>query len=303
MEVEMKASSESPATTSGAKPAKTRGQLEFLASDDALGLYLREIRKNKVLTRKEERALFDRIRAGEKRALHELISSNLRFVVAVCRRYQNQGLAMTDLIGEGNLGLILAAQNFETTRTCRFITYAVWWIRQRILQALAEQGWSLTLSPGKAADGQKLAKTQRLLEQKLGRSASPGEIADAASMRESDVVRLQHIRQSPMSLNEPVAEEGFSLEEVLKDDHGESADQASLDGSMSDYLQDMLSGIREREREVLRLYFGLGDVPALTLDEIGERIGLTRERVRQIKDQAIRRLKHPVRRKAFEDLR
>jgi RNA polymerase primary sigma factor len=298
----MKVSPESP-TTSTAKSAVTRGPLEFLGNDDALGLYLREIRKNKVLSRKEERVLLGRIRSGEKRALHELISSNLRFVVAVCRRYQNQGLAMTDLIGEGNLGLILAAQNFETTRSCRFITYAVWWIRQRILQALAEQSWSLSLSPGKAADGQKMSKAQRLLEQKLGRSASPGELADAADMREIDVVRLQQIRQTPMSLNEPVSEEGLCLEEILKDENGEKADQASVDNSLSDYLQEMLLTIRDREREVLKLYFGLGDVPALTLDEIGERIGLTRERVRQIKDQALRRLKHPVRRKALEDFR
>jgi RNA polymerase primary sigma factor len=279
------------------------GQLEFLGSDDSLGLYLREIRRNKILSRKEERVLLTRIQNGEKKALHELISANLRFVVAVCRRYQNQGMPMIDLIGEGNLGLILAAQNFETSRTCRFITYAVWWIRQRILQALAEQSWCLSLSPGKAADGQKLAKAQRRLEQKLARPASPGELSEAADMREQDVVRLQRIRQSPMSLHDPVSEEGYSLEEILKDDNGESPDQASLDDSRSAYLQEMLSGIRDREREVLQLYYGLGEMQPLTLDEIGERIGLTRERVRQIKDQAIKRLKHPTRMKALAQLK
>jgi RNA polymerase primary sigma factor len=288
---------------SRAEAQKAKAQLEFLGGDDALGLYLREIRRNKVLSRKEERELLNRIQSGDKRALNDLIAANLRFVVAVCRRYQNQGLAMTDLIGEGNLGLILAAQNFETTRTCRFITYAVWWIRQRILQALAEQAWCLTLSPGKAADGQKLAKAQRALEQKLARSASAGEIADAASMREQDVVRIQNIRQAPMSLHEPISEEGFTLEEILKDEHGEAADQASVEDSMHSYLQEVLAGIRYREREVLQMYFGLGEAPALTLDEIGERIGLTRERVRQIKDEAIRRLRHPMRRKIISHLK
>lgn len=280
-----------------------RPPLEFVGGDDALGLYLREIRRNKVLSRREERELLGRIHEGDKRALNQLIASNLRFVVAVCRRYQNQGMPMTDLIGEGNLGLILAAQNFEPSRSCRFITYAVWWIRQRVLQALAEQSWCLSLSPGKAADGQKLAKANRLLEQRLGRSPSAEELAEAASMRERDVVRLQRVRQFPLSLHEPVSEEGFSLEEILKDENGESADQACQDGSLSGYLQELLAGMRDREREVLRLYFGLGEAPALTLDEIGDRIGLTRERVRQIKDQALRRLKHPIRKKVLEDLK
>ena len=233
-----------------------------------------------------------------------LIEANLRFVVAVCRRYQHQGVSLTDLIGEGNLGLIRAAINFDVTKSCRFITYAVWWIRQRVLQALSEQSRCLSLPLGKTSAMQKVSQAHKSLEQKLGRTPTLSEVADRMSMKEKDVQRLQVLRQPSVSLEAPAtSDEGFTLGDVLEDEAAESPEDVCLEDRRVRDIQAMLLALRPREREILRLYFGLGDTRTLSLDEIGERIGLTRERVRQLKDIAIKRLRHPSRRALLLDLR
>jgi RNA polymerase primary sigma factor len=275
----------------------------FLQEEEGLQAYLREIRKYRSLTYREERDVLARMHAGDKQAFRTLIEANLRFVAAVCRRYQHQGLSMTDLVGEGNLGLIRAAMHFDVTRTCRFITYAVWWIRQRILQALSEQGRCLSLPLGKTAAMQKVSQAQKVLEQKLGRTPTAGEVADTLSMKEKDIRCLQVMRQPSLSMEAPAGgEEGFTFGDLLEDAHTPSPDRLCMEDRLQKDIQHLLSGLRPREREILRLYFGLGEGRNLSLDEIGERIGLTRERVRQVKDIALRRLRHPSRRGLLAEL-
>lgn len=277
--------------------------LNFISDEEGLSAYLKEIKRYRSLTPKEERIVLQRVHAGDKAAFRTLIEANLRFVVAVCRRYQHQGLSLTDLIGEGNLGLIRAAMNFDVTKACRFITYAVWWIRQRILQALSEQSRCLSLPLGKTSAMQKVSQAHKALEQKLGRSPTLAEVADSVSMKETDVQRLQVMRQPSLSLEAPAAsEEGFTLADVLEDEHAENPEGVCLEDRRVQDIQAVLRDLRPREREILRLYFGLGDTCTLSLDEIGERIGLTRERVRQVKDLALKRLRHPSRRAQLLEL-
>lgn len=277
--------------------------LKFIGDEEGLSTYLTEIRKYRSLTPREEREIIQRMHAGDKHAFRYLIESNLRFVVAVCRRYQHQGLSMTDLIGEGNLGLIRAAMNFDVTKDCRFITYAVWWIRQRILQALSEQARCLSLPLGKTSAMQKIASAQKTLEQRMGRTPSAADVAEHLDMKEKDVQRLQILRQSSLSMEGPAnSEEGFTLADALEDENAENPEGACLEDRRQRDIQILLSGLRPREREILRLYFGLGEARNMSLDEIGERIGLTRERVRQVKDLALKRLRHPSRRAHFQEL-
>lgn len=272
-------------------------QLKFLGDEEGLSAYLKEIRKYRSLTNREEREFILRMHAGDKAAFRVIIESNLRFVVAVCRRYKHQGLSMTDLIGEGNLGLIRAAMNFDVTKDCRFITYAVWWIRQRILQALSEQSRCLSLPLGKTSAMQRISAAQKAMEQRLARTPSAAEVADHLEMKEKEVLKLQVLRQPSISLEAPASsEEGFTYGDVLEDAHAENPEGACLEDRRQKDIQYLLSGLRPRERDILRLYFGLGEARNMSLDEIGERIGLTRERVRQIKDLALKRLRHPSRR-------
>jgi RNA polymerase primary sigma factor len=218
-------------------------------------------------------------------------------VVAVCRRFQGRGLSLTDLIGEGNLGLIRAAENFDVTRPCRFITYAVWWIRQRILQALSEQSHCMSLPLGKTSAMQRISRAHKSLEQKLGRTPSANEVAEFLSLKEKDVQRLQVMRQPALSLEGPASfEDGFTLGDTLEDERAESPECLCLEDRRVRDIQAVLQELRPRERDILRLYFGLGETCNLSLDEISERIGLTRERVRQLKDLALKRLRHPSRR-------
>lgn len=272
-------------------------QLKFLGDEEGLSAYLKEIRKYRSLTNREEREFIQRMHAGDKGAFRVIIESNLRFVVAVCRRYKHQGLSMTDLIGEGNLGLIRAAMNFDVTKDCRFITYAVWWIRQRILQALSEQSRCLSLPLGKTSAMQRISAAQKAMEQRLARTPSAAEVADHLAMKEKEVLQLQILRQPSMSLEAPASsEDGFTFGDILEDAHAENPEGACLEDRRQKDILYLLSGLRPREREILRLYFGLGEARNMSLDEIGERIGLTRERVRQVKDLALKRLRHPSRR-------
>ena len=277
--------------------------LRFISDEEGLSAYLKEIRRYSGLSPREEREVIQRMHAGDKEAFRTLIQANLRFVVAVCRRYRNHGLSMTDLIGEGNLGLIRAAVNFDVTKTCRFITYAVWWIRQRILQALSEQGRCLTLPLGRTASMQRVSAAQKALEQRLGRPPTSSELAEGAGLKEEDVWKLQVLRQPFLSLEAPVSpEEGSTLGDLLEDRDAPSPDAPCLESRRKRDILGILEGLRPREREIIRLYYGLGDAGSLNLDEIGDRIGLTRERVRQLKDLALKRLRHPSRRELLREL-
>ena len=269
----------------------------------SLSAYLREIGRNRILTRNEERAVFDRIARGDKRAYNELITANLKFVVSVCRQFQNQGLPLTDLISEGNLGLIRAAQGFDGTHACRFISYAVWWIRQRILRALAEQSRFLTIPVAKAAAMRRIAGAEKVLYQRHSRAASPDELADFLSLREKEVSDLLLIGQYSLALHEPAGqEEDGSIGEGLGDGTGGNTDEAAMLDSMKQGVWNALEDLREAEREVLRLNFGLGSAPPLNLEEIATVLGLSRAKVRKIRDDAMNRLRHPVRRIRFREL-
>lgn len=269
----------------------------------SLAAYLREIGRSRILTRDEERAIFDRIAQGDKRAYNELITANLKFVVSVCRQFQNQGLPLTDLISEGNLGLIRAAQGFDGTHACRFISYAVWWIRQRILRALAEQSRFLTIPVAKAAAMRRISAAEKVLSQRNSRPASPDEVADFLSIREKEVLDLLLIGQYSLGLHEPAGhDEDGSIGESLGDGTGGGADEEVLLDSMKQGVWDALEGLREMEREVLRLHFGLGSARPMNLEEIGNILGLSRAKVRKIRDDAMNRLRHPVRRIRFREL-
>ena len=269
----------------------------------SLSAYLKEIGGNRILTREEERCLFDRIARGDKSANNELITANLKFVVSVCRQFQNQGLPMTDLISEGNLGLIRAAQCFDGSHTCRFISYAVWWIRQRILRALAEQSRFLTIPVAKAAAVRKLAAAEKVITQRMARPATADELAEYLSLRVKDVSDLILIGQYSQSPHEAslLGEDG-SAGDVLEDGTGENPEQGAVQDTLRREVWDALEGLREAEREVLRLHFGLGASRPMNLEEISAHLGLTRAKVRRIRDDAMNRLRHPVRRNRIREL-
>jgi RNA polymerase primary sigma factor len=270
--------------------------LKFLGDDSGLALYLREISKSQNLTLGEEADLAVRIRQGDRRALNKLISSNLKFVVSVCRNYQNQGLPMTDLINEGNLGLIRAAKRFDETKNFKFISYAVWWIRQGILQALAEQSRILNVPLNRVSVIHKISKTGAQLEQRLGRSVSHSELSQHLSLAPTEVQECLHLASSPISLDSPLhSDEEGKVGDLLKDENAENPDEPVLAGSLRKEVDGVLGTLEDREEEVVRLYFGIGVDTGYTLEEIGQRFNLTRERVRQIKEKALKRLKHSTR--------
>ena len=272
--------------------------LRFLGDDTGLTLYLREISKNQTLSLSEEADLALRIRQGDRRALNKLISANLKFVVSVCRNYQNQGLPMTDLINEGNLGLIRAAKRFDETKHFKFISYAVWWIRQAILQSLAEQSRILNVPLNRVSAIHRIGKSSAQLEQKLGRSVSSSELSYHLRLEESDVRECIQLSANPISLESPLqADEEGKVGDLLKDENAESPEEPVLAGSLKKEVRDVLGTLEDREEEVVRLYFGIGVDTGYTLEEIGQRFNLTRERVRQIKEKALKRLKHSTRSK------
>lgn len=276
-------------------PANER-TLKFLGDETGLSLYLREICKNRTLTLKEEADLAYRIRQGDRRALNKLINANLKFVVSVCRNYQNQGLPMTDLINEGNLGLIRAAKRFDETKHFKFISYAVWWIRQAILQALAEQSRILNVPLNRVSAIHRIGRSGAQLEQKLGRSVSPSELSYHLSLDEKDVRECMQLSANPVSLESPLqTDEEGKVGDLLRDEGAESPETTVLVGSLRKEVQEVLGTLEEREEEVVRLYFGIGVDTGYTLEEIGQRFNLTRERVRQIKEKALKRLKHSTR--------
>ena len=270
--------------------------LEFLGDDSGLALYLREIGKTRTLSLGEEADLAMRIRQGDRRALNRLIGANLKFVVSVCRNYRNQGLPLTDLINEGNLGLIRAAKRFDETKNFKFISYAVWWIRQSILQALAEQSRILNVPLNRISAIHRLGKTGMRLEQKLGRSISPDELSGQLAMGEKEVEECLRLSARPVSLETQLqADEEGRLSDVLRDESAESPDGNVTLGRLQEQVRRVLGTLDVREEEVVKLYFGIGLDTGYTLEEIGLRFNLTRERVRQIKEKALKRLKHSTR--------
>ena len=263
-------------------------------------MYLREIGETPLLTAAEEVALAKRIRAGDHDALERLTKANLRFVVSVAKQYQNQGLSLADLINEGNIGLIKAAKRFDETRGFKFISYAVWWIRQAILQALAEQSRIVRLPLNRVGTLHKIGKVSSSLEQEFGREPSPEEIAEHLDLSEIEVSDTLKISNSHLSLDAPFStSEDNSLIDVLEDEYQPSPDEQLLGDSLRVEIEKALETLTAREAEVINLYFGLNQEKALTLEEIGARFNLTRERVRQIKEKAIRRLRHASRSKSL----
>jgi RNA polymerase primary sigma factor len=264
--------------------------------DRSLDLYLREIGSTPLITANEEVKLARRIRQGDKTALEKLTKANLRFVVSVAKNYQNQGLSLADLINEGNIGLIKAAKRFDETRGFKFISYAVWWIRQAILQALAEQSRIVRLPLNRVGTLHKIGKVSSSLEQTFGRNPSPQEIAKKLELSENEVADTLKISNSHLSLDQPFSvSEDNSLIDILEDEFQPGPDEALLDYSLRVEIEKALDTLTAREAEVINLYFGLNSEKALTLEEIGARFNLTRERVRQIKEKAIRRLRHASR--------
>ena len=267
----------------------------------SLDKYLQEIGKVDLITAEEEVELAQRIREGDQIALEKLTKANLRFVVSVAKQYQNQGLSLPDLINEGNLGLIKAAQRFDETRGFKFISYAVWWIRQSILQALAEQSRIVRLPLNKIGSINKINKAYASIEQEEERAPSASEIASYLDMSESDVKESQRNSGRHVSMDAPLVEgEDSNLYDVLRSGESPNPDRELLNASLSIEIERALETLTPREADVVRLYFGLENKQALTLEEIGERFDLTRERVRQIKEKAIRRLKHASRSKILK---
>ena len=267
----------------------------------SLDKYLQEIGKVDLITAEEEVELAQKIRAGDENALDKLTKANLRFVVSVAKQYQNQGLTLPDLINEGNLGLIKAAKRFDETRGFKFISYAVWWIRQSILQALAEQSRIVRLPLNKIGSINKINKMYAFLEQANERVPSAEEIAKELDMTISDVKESMKNSGRHVSMDAPLVEgEDSNLYDVLRSGESPNPDKNLLHESLRTEIERALETLTPREADVVRLYFGLGEKHAMTLEEIGETFDLTRELVRQIKEKAIRRLKHTSRSKILK---
>ena len=267
----------------------------------SLDKYLQEIGKVDLISADEEVELAQRIKAGDKIALERLTKANLRFVVSVAKQYQNQGLTLPDLINEGNMGLIKAAQRFDETRGFKFISYAVWWIRQSILQALAEQSRIVRLPLNKIGSINKINKMYAYLEQTHERIPSAEEIAKELDMSVNDVKESMKNSGRHISMDAPLVEgEDSNLYDVLRSGESPNPDKELMHESLKTEIERALKNLTPREADVIRLYFGLGENYPMTLEEIGETFELTRERVRQIKEKAIRRLKHTSRSKILK---
>ena len=267
----------------------------------SLDKYLQEIGKVDLISADEEVALAQRIKQGDKLALEKLTKSNLRFVVSVSKQYQNQGLSLPDLINEGNLGLIKAAQRFDETRGFKFISYAVWWIRQSILQALAEQSRIVRLPLNKIGSINKINKAYAKLEQKYEREPNINEIANLLEITENEVKESMKNSGRHVSMDAPlIQDEDNNMYDVLRNDEGPTPETKLMYDSLKKEISRAISTLTPREADVIKLYFGLNQSHPMTLEEIGERFDLTRERVRQIKEKAIRRLKHTSRSKILK---
>ena len=266
----------------------------------SLDKYLQEIGKEDLITVEEEVELAQRIKKGDQEALEKLTKANLRFVVSVAKQYQNQGLSLPDLINEGNLGLIKAAEKFDETRGFKFISYAVWWIRQSILQALAEQSRIVRLPLNQVGSLNKINKAFARFEQENERTPSPEELASALDLPKEKVTDTLRVSGRHVSVDAPFADgEDNSLLDVLVNTDSPNADRGLINESLGTEVERALATLTEREKDIIKYFFGIG-CSEMTLEEIGEKFGLTRERVRQIKEKAIRRLRHSSRSKLLK---
>lgn len=259
----------------------------------SLEKYLQEIGKVDLITPEEEVKLAVRIKQGDAIALEKLTKANLRFVVSVAKQYQNQGLSLSDLINEGNLGLIKAAQRFDETRGFKFISYAVWWIRQSILQALAEQSRIVRLPLNKVGLSNKIIKAYSVLEQEFEREPSPDELASLLEINTDEVEATLGVAMRHVSMDAPFAqgEEGTLLDVMVNPNSASADDKVNYMESLRVEIERSLNTLTERQKDVIKLYFGIGVPNQLSLEDIGVHFGLTRERVRQIKDKAISKLR------------
>ena len=266
----------------------------------SLDKYLQEIGKEELITVEEEVELAQRIRKGDQEALEKLTKANLRFVVSVAKQYQNQGLSLPDLINEGNLGLIKAAEKFDETRGFKFISYAVWWIRQFILQALAEQSRIVRLPLNQVGSLNKINKAFGRFEQENERTPSPEELADMLNLPKEKVSDTLRVSGRHVSVDAPFADgEDNNLLDVLVNADSPNADRGLINESLATEVDRALDTLTDREKDIIKYFFGIG-CSEMTLEEIGEKFGLTRERVRQIKEKAIRRLRHSSRSKLLK---
>jgi RNA polymerase primary sigma factor len=274
----------------GRKRAKSIGAFE--SERDILDQYLYEVAKTPLLTPPEEVAIARRIAAGDPDAMHELIRANLRFVVSVAKKYQNRGMALTDLIGEGNVGLLTAARKFDPDQGVKFISYAVWWIRQAILAALARQGRTVRVPLNRTADLSRIVRSSETLRKELERQPTPEEIAEATGLTLEVVQSLATLNSSDVRLDAPVEGEGErSLSDKFVADEQSDPDMQVMDQLLIEEIDRALRALPPRDAKVLRLYFGLNDGREHTLEEIGSLLGVTRERVRQLRDRALKRLR------------
>ena len=268
----------------------------------SLDKYLQDIGKEELITAETEVELAKRIKQGDQAALEKLTKANLRFVVSVAKQYQNQGLTLPDLINEGNLGLIKAAQKFDETRGFKFISYAVWWISQSILQALAEQARIVRLPLNQVGSLNKINKAFSKLEQEYERPPSAEELAEVLEVPEDKIKESMKVAGRHVSMDAPLSssEDGGTLMDVMANSDSPKADKLLMAESLQKEIERSLSTLTDKEREIIRLFFGIGMNHGLTLEEIGAKFNLTRERVRQIKEKAIRRLRHTSRNKLLK---
>ncbi len=269
--------------------------------EGSLDQYLRDISIYPLISREQEVLLAQRIRENDQEALDTLVRSNLRFVVSVAKKYQNQGVSLSDLINEGNLGLIRAAHKFDETKGIKFISYAVWWIRQAILQALAEQSRIVRVPLNRAGTLHRIGKRASALLQELGREATHAEIAEGMEITEEEVAKTMAISQTHLSLDAPMTPgEDNRLLDYLPDNVNPTPDEETFEKALTESIAEALGGLKEREAKILRLYFGLDGAEPMTLEQIGTVLNITRERVRQIKEKALSRLRHVSRARALE---
>jgi len=278
--------------TEKGKTLTKKSRKRIHVDDEMLRLYFQEIDRYPLLKRDEEAELCGKIRSGDQEALEILTRSNLRFVVSVALKYQNLGLVLSDLIAEGNVGLMRAALKFDEKRKVRFISYAVWWIRQAILQAISEQSRAFRVPLNKSGTLQKIGRTASLLTQELGREPTDEEIASSIDMDSKEMNQLLKLTKVPISLDQS---RGFdsddsNIRDYIADENQRAPDEITFEKIRTELIDYVISMLNEREATILRLYYGLGDREPMTLEEIGSILGVTRERVRQIKERAIEKL-------------
>lgn len=282
------------------KPSK-KSRSKGMIMDDSVKMYLKEIGKVPLLTAQEEVDLAKRMEQGDSRAKSKLVESNLRLVVSIAKKYAGRGLNFLDLIQEGNLGLMKAVEKFDYKKGFKFSTYATWWIRQAITRAIADKGHTIRIPVHRHETISKFNRASKRLSQELGREPYPDEIAEEMGITEDEVKMLMEIPRDPVSLETPIGKEGDSqLSELIPDDNAAAPEEATATLLMKEKIIDALDTLTAREGKVLRLRFGLDDGRTRTLEEVGKEFNVTRERIRQIQNRALRRLRHPTRSKKLK---